>query len=156
MFKDNSIFFKDIFYSLNLETSLFDDPKPNLEWDRQHIVSTFCDDNRADNWEGILENNTSEEFLADLYYYAKENLIKLHLFISSPFATEFKRSVETPRISFVANIGGMFSKILWREGTNLFSSGLMGLCMGFSFVSLAEIIYYIGQFFAKYIGRKNK
>ena len=63
----------------------------------------------ASNWEGILENNTSEEFLLDLYYYAKENLIKLHLFISSPFATEFKRSVETPRISFVANIGGIFS-----------------------------------------------
>ena len=99
---------KDLFYSLNLETSLFDDPQPDLEWNRQHIVATFCDDNMASNWEGILENNTSEEFLLDLYYYAKENLIKLHLFISSPFATEFKRSVETPRISFVANIGGIF------------------------------------------------
>ena len=109
MFDDNSIFMK-VSLSLNLETSLFDDPKPNLEWDRQNIVATFCDDNMASNWEGILENNTSEEFLTDLYYYAKENLIKLHLFISSPFATEFKRSVETPRISFVANIGGIFSK----------------------------------------------
>ena len=38
----------------------------------------------------------------------------------------------------------------------IFSPGLMGLCMGFSFVSLAEIIYYIGQFFAFHIGRKNK
>ena len=108
----------------------------------------------ASNWEGILENNTSEEFLLDLYYYAKENLIKLHLFISSPFATEFKRSVETPRISFVANIGGIFSNLFSRF--YIFSPGLMGLCMGFSFVSLAEIIYYIGQFIAIHIGRKNK
>ena len=38
----------------------------------------------------------------------------------------------------------------------IFPPGLMGLCMGFSFVSLAEIIYYIGQFFAIHIGRKNK
>ena len=105
---------KELFYSLNLETSLFDDPQPDLEWNRQHIVATFCDDNMASNWEGILENNTSEEFLLDLYYYAKENLIKLHLFISSPFATEFKRSVETPRISFVANIGGIFLQKLSR------------------------------------------
>ena len=103
---------KDLFYSLNLETSLFDDPQTDLEWKRQDIVATFCDDNMASNWEGILEDNTSEEFLTDLYYYAKENLIKLHLFISSPFATEFKRSVETPRISFVANIGGILSRII--------------------------------------------
>ena len=114
MFIVSSMLIKELFYSLNLETSLFDDPQPDLEWNRQHIVATFCDDNMASNWEGILENNTSEEFLLDLYYYAKENLIKLHLFISSPFATEFKRSVETPRISFVANIGGIFLQKLSR------------------------------------------
>ena len=108
MCHDKSILIKDAFYSLKLETSLFDDPNPDLEWQRQHIVATFCDDNMATNWEGILEENTSEEFLVDLYNYAKQNLIKLHLFISSPFATEFKRSVETPRISFVANIGGKY------------------------------------------------
>ena len=28
---------------------------------------------------------------------------------------------------------------------HLLVAGLMGLCMGFSFVSLAEILYYLGQ-----------
>ena len=103
-----------------METSLFDDPEPDLEWDRQKIVATFCNDDMASNWEGILEESTSDAFLADLYFYAKENLIKLHLFISSPFATEYLRDVETPRISFVANIGGTLSQLFfWHKSTTI-------------------------------------
>ena len=94
---------------LGLETSLLDDTEANLEWERQSIVRTFCDDNLASNWESILAG-ASQEFLADLYKYASDNMIKLHLFISTPFATEYKRYVETPRISFIANIGGGFEK----------------------------------------------
>ena len=84
---------------------MFDDQSPNLEWSRQKIVDTFCDDNKAENWEFFLEE-TSDQFLEELYAYAHQNLIKLHLFISSPFATEYKRYIETTRISFVANVGG--------------------------------------------------
>ena len=138
-----------------METSLFDDPEPDLAWDRQKIVAKFCNDDMASNWEGILEESTSDAFLADLYFYAKENLIKLHLFISSPFATEYLRDVETPRISFVANIGGTLSQLFFGKKMQLLVPGLMGLCMGFSFVSLAEIIYYIGQAIANHIGRKK-
>ena len=85
-----------------METSLFDDPKPNLEWERQIIVMTFCEDNF-----GSLED-LPQEFLDQFYAYASTNLIKLHMFISTPFATEYERDVETSRISFVANIGGMY------------------------------------------------
>ena len=84
-----------------METSLFDDPKPNLEWERQIIVMTFCEDNF-----GSLED-LPQEFLDQFYAYASTNLIKLHMFISTPFATEYERDVETSRISFVANIGGI-------------------------------------------------
>lgn len=119
--------FRDNFVRMGLETSLLDTNEPQLEWERQDVVRTFCDDNLATNWEGILAE-APQSFLEDLHKYASENLIKLQLFISTPFATEYKRYIETPRISFIANIGG-----------------LMGLCMGFSFVSLAEIIYYLGQ-----------
>ena len=92
--------------SLGLETSLIDDPNPDLEWERQNIVDTMCDDERPDNWEEILAD-TSDEFKNEMLQYAKDNLIKMHLFISSPFATEYKRYIETTRISFVANVGGI-------------------------------------------------
>jgi len=119
--------FKEKFISLGLETSLIDDPDPDLEWKRQKVVMILCNDDTPENWEDILED-TSEEFQQELLKYAKENLIKMHLFISSPFTTEYQRYVKTTKINFVANLGG-----------------LMGLCMGFSFVSLMEIIYYIGR-----------
>ena len=90
---------------MGLETSLLDTTEPQLEWERQDVVRTFCDDNLATNWEGILAG-APQSFLDDLYKYASENLIKLQLFISTPFATEYKRYIETPRISFIANIGG--------------------------------------------------
>ena len=84
---------------------MIDDPNPDLEWERQNIVDTMCDDERPDNWEEILAD-TSDEFKNEMLQYAKDNLIKMHLFISSPFATEYKRYIETTRISFVANVGG--------------------------------------------------
>ena len=91
--------------SLGLETSLIDNPNPDLEWERQNIVDTICDDENPENWEEILAD-TSDEFKNEMLQYAKDNLIKLHLFISSPFATEYLRYIETTRISFVANVGG--------------------------------------------------
>ena len=68
------------------------------------------------------------KFLAEMYQYMTENLIRVHIYINSPFVKQFVRAVDTTLISYIANIGG-----------------LMGLCMGFSFVSLAEIIYYLWQ-----------
>ena len=94
---------------MGLETSLLDTTEPQLEWERQEVVRTFCDDNLATNWEGILAE-APQSFLEDLHKYASENLIKLQLFISTPFATEYKRYIETPRISFIANIGGQRSR----------------------------------------------
>ena len=100
---------------------------------------TFCNDNFE-----TLET-LPQEFLDQFYKYASNNLIKLHMFISTPFATEYERDVETSRISFVANIGGKSIAILYLIHNLMFIIGLMGLCMGFSFVSFAEILYYVGQ-----------
>ena len=88
---------------------MIDDSKYNLEWSRQTIVNTFCDEDQAENWQDIMDG-ASAEFLTELYTYASKNLVKMHLFISSPFATEFKRSIETTGASFIANIGGTLSK----------------------------------------------
>ena len=60
----------------------------------------------------------------------------------NPFVTSFEREIETTPISFIANIGGKLDNTLLKLD-NIPDLGLMGLCMGFSFVSLAEIIYYV-------------
>ena len=99
-------------FSLNLNTSFIDETEFNLEGSRQNIVNTFCNEDKAENWQDILDGaGASQEFVVDLYKYAKNNLLKVHLFISSPFATEFNRSVETTLASFIANIGGSFRSV---------------------------------------------
>lgn len=101
-------------YSLKLDSSLLDESDFNLEWSRQLIVNTYCDEDMAENWQDILDG-ASKDFLEELYLYASKNLVKMHLFISSPFATEFKRSIETTGASFIANIGGNVKRYLLKQ-----------------------------------------
>jgi len=61
-----------------------------------------------------------------LFIYAKHNLAVVNIYIKEPVVTRILRDQKIPIISFVANTGG-----------------LLGLCMGFSLVSLFEIIYYV-------------
>ena len=97
---------KHIFISsLKLDTSLFDNQTTNLDWERQTILSSFCHDSRPENWEDILVSS-DQTFIKDLIIYGQKNLIKVHMFISSPFAVHYQRDIETTTISFVANIGG--------------------------------------------------
>ena len=91
--------------SLNISTSFIDNPLVDLEFDRHPVLETFCAEGKAENWEDIFEE-VQEEYVKDINSYAKENLIKLRVFISTPFATEYTRSIETTRTSFIANIGG--------------------------------------------------
>lgn len=80
-----------------------------------------CPDVRRD-----LQNyNQNREFFDVLYKYAKENLLWLNVYVKDSYASRIIRDEKMTRTRFVANVGG-----------------LLGLCMGFSFVSLAEIIYF--------------
>ena len=60
-----------------------------------------------------------------LYIYAKNNLAVVNIYIKEPVVTNIWRDQKTPVINFIAYTGG-----------------LLGLCMGFSLVSLFEILYY--------------
>ena len=91
--------------SLNISASFIDNQQVDLEFDRHPVLETFCAEGEEENWEDIL-GEVPEEFVKDINSYAKENLIKLRVFISTPFATEYTRSIETTRTSFIANIGG--------------------------------------------------
>lgn len=64
--------------------------------------------------------------------YAADNIAVVKLFIRDPYYTNTKRDRAMTFTSFVGNAGG-----------------LLGLCMGFSFVSIFEIVYFICNCFGK-------
>ena len=61
----------------------------------------------------------------EVYKYARENLAIINIFIKESYTKRFRKTEKMSRISYIASSGG-----------------LLGLCMGFSFVSLAEILYH--------------
>jgi hypothetical protein len=76
---------------------------------------------------GLDKKDPALKKLEDLLFvYAKHNLAVVNIYIKDPVVTRIQRDQKIPVISFVANTGG-----------------LLGLCMGFSLVSLFEVIYYL-------------
>jgi len=61
--------------------------------------------------------------------YCRDNLVKINVHLPSPYVTVYRTDEVMSFITFIANIGGM-----------------LGLCMGLSFVSLVEIVYYFSKF----------
>ena len=61
-----------------------------------------------------------------MHQYGRQNLALIHVIVQSPYITKIKRDVAMPFITFVANSGG-----------------LLGLCIGFSFISAVELLYWI-------------
>lgn len=62
----------------------------------------------------------------DIFHYAKQNLAVVNVYIKDPVVTQIMRDEKIPVIAFVANTGG-----------------LLGLCMGFSLVSVFEVLYHL-------------
>ena len=62
----------------------------------------------------------------DIFFYAKKNLAVVNVYIKDPVVTRILRDQKIPIIAFVANTGG-----------------LLGLCMGFSLVSVFEVLYHL-------------
>lgn len=56
--------------------------------------------------------------------YAKENMILLNIYIRDPYVKKYKTEEKVTIVRFVGTIGG-----------------LLGLFLGFSFVSIVEILY---------------
>jgi hypothetical protein len=57
--------------------------------------------------------------------YARRNLVMFNIFIKDPYAKRFQKDEKITKTSYIANSGG-----------------LLGLCMGFSLISGAEILYH--------------
>jgi hypothetical protein len=83
----------------------------------------------SDLGEPIVKYLKGDPTLSDfIYQYAKNNFVVLQVFISDPYYTLFKRDEQISLITFISNTGG-----------------LLGLCMGMSFISIFEIVYHCGH-----------
>ena len=80
------------------------------------------------NWpDNYFAKNESPDqpLINEMFEYGNENLALVHILIQSPYVTKIKRDVAISLTNYVANAGG-----------------LMGLWLGFSFISILEIIYW--------------
>jgi hypothetical protein len=92
------------------------------------------------NTHNVCENNdvanitsiSTKPYLVDfLFNYAEKNLAILYIYIKDPYYTSMTKDENIALISFIGNAGG-----------------LLGLCMGLSFVSVFEIVYHFFRYWA--------
>ena len=88
-------------------------------------VAIYC--NKYNRWRTETLNNKTiaKAIESEIHKYASENLAIINIFIKESYTKRFRKTEKMSRISYIASSGG-----------------LLGLCMGFSFVSLAEIAYH--------------
>ena len=82
-----------------------------------------CNANDKPNITVIQNNPQISQFLLE---YASDNLAIVNIFIKDPYYTRYIKSEQLTFLSFIANAGG-----------------LLGLCMGMSFISIFEIAYHL-------------
>ena len=70
-----------------------------------------------------MEKGTADMY--EMYTYGRTNLAMVNLMIQSPYITKIKRDAAMTFTSYIANTGG-----------------LLGLCVGFSFISGIEILFW--------------
>ena len=119
---------KKIQKSCRPEGSRFADKRELIEKAYPNICSYFSDSvNKAENenvWN--VENDKMEDFIKLMRKYAEDNISKLKIFITTPHVTEIVRDERMSLTTLISNIGG-----------------ILGLCIGFSAISVAEIFWYI-------------
>ena len=78
--------------------------------------------------DNFLENYESpnKTLVDEMFQYGRENLALVQIMIQSPYVTKIKRDVAMTYIDYIANTGG-----------------LLGLFLGFSFISGIEILFWI-------------
>ena len=95
-----------------------------LEFEQYFGNKTTCKD-----WpENYLEDNTKPitTLMNEMVKYGRENLALVQVIMQSPYVTKIKRDVAMTFTAYVANTGG-----------------LLGLCLGFSFISGVELIFWL-------------
>ena len=98
-----------------------------------------------------LDDTTLATFKQQLMSYASENLIKINAFLDSPYLSKFETDEVVlfvlDQISVDKNFNFNFLFLQVMSTTTLIANigGMLGLCMGFSFVSLVEIFFFASK-----------
>jgi hypothetical protein len=66
----------------------------------------------------------NEKLQKEVFNYARQNLAKVTIYIKDPYVSKYVTEEKITEIAFVGTVGGV-----------------LGLFMGFSFISAVEIIY---------------
>ena len=89
-------------------------------------------EDKVNKCEGRLEDDVDDTMNKFLNDYARKNIAVLKIFLKDPYYTNIIRDRQITFINFVGNTGG-----------------LVGLCLGLSFISLFEGIYHFFNFIVK-------
>ena len=103
----------------------------------------FCKNNNWDIPRTLVPNCSHHKCPVEdaILAYARENLVMFNIFIKDPYAKRFQKDEKITKTSYIANSGG-----------------LLGLCMGFSLISGAEILFhcFFGIYSAIFPSEKKK
>ena len=94
---------------------------PVLENFKEYLNSTKT----CKHWTESFPDEPNSTLVNEMYEYGKNNLAFIRIVIQSPYVTKIQRDVAVSFTSFVANTGG-----------------LLGLCLGFSFISGVELVFW--------------
>ena len=81
--------------------------------------------NYFNDYNDSMTHPSLDTLVNELHQYGRDNLALIHIVIQSPYVTKIKRDVEMTFTSYIANTGG-----------------IIGLCLGFSFISGFELIFW--------------
>jgi len=98
--------------------------------------TALCSDNKSED-DQIEFDKPAVDLVNQIYRYSRDNLALVNVYIKNPVVTKIRRDQKIPLIWFVANSGG-----------------ILGLCMGFSMVTVFEVLHYIGSCVVKIIKMK--
>merc|ERR1719225_2033058 len=87
----------------------------------------------------LLSDKAGLSLVKSVYSYCRDNLALVNVYMKKPVVTRIRRDQKIPMIWFVANSGG-----------------ILGLCMGFSMVTLFEVIHYVGSCLLKMVRTKMR
>ena len=102
--------------------------QPELCQTLEYFGDYFNENSSCQNWpKNFLEEfkKPNETLLGEMVEYGRKNLAAVKVMIQSPYVTRIKRDVAMTFTNYVANSGG-----------------LLGLCLGFSFISGVELIFW--------------
>ena len=94
----------------------------------EQAINSFSTLGAVDDFSQDKGNSSDDALLSALFTYSRENLALVNIYIKPPVVTRIKKDERIPVIWFVANCGG-----------------ILGLCMGFSIVTVFEVLHYICQ-----------